>query len=321
MWDRIRKKIASWQNPPASTDELILDRHRVYIFPNRAGFVYAALLLAIFITSINYNLNLGFALVFVLVSCGWLGINFTFRNMSGMGLIAGAGQAVFAGDTARFSVVLNNYGDRPRHAIHVGFSKDTLQPVDIAAHSNTTITLDTPARQRGRMACPRVRIQSTFPIGLLTAWSYWTTARTVLVYPRPEPAPPPLPYSADGQAGLRATAGIDEFSGVRNYQAGDPLKHLAWRQIARQSTDDHQVLLTKHFEGGTQQHCVLDFDDLPAQLGLEQKLSRLCAWLLEAEARHVRYAFRIGSVRYPVNAGEEHLYACLGVLATFGEAP
>lgn len=317
MWKRTREKIAAWQNPPASSNELILDRHRVYIFPNRIGLVYAILLLAIFITSVNYNLNLGFALDFVLVSCGWFGVNFTYRNLSGLGLNATTSQPVFVGELAHFALLLNNRARYVRYALYAGFSNTTMQAIDITAASTASISLSAKAERRGWMACPRIRIQTTFPYGLLTAWSYWNTTQTVLVYPQPESNPPPLPFHEEGRSGSFMSVGSDEFSGVRNYQIGDPLKLLAWRQMARQSTDDHQVLLSKHFEGGLQQVCTLDFDALSNNLGLEQKISRLCAWLLTAEAQHISYAFKLGGLQYRRNSGEDHLNACLLALALY----
>jgi len=317
MWTSIKQKIIFWQNPAPSSHELILDRKRIYIIPNKSGLMYAVVLLAIFITSINYGLNLGYALNFVLISCGWLGINFTYRNLSGIGLSAAPSHAVYLGELAHFSLLLNNRSRHARYALHIGFTKPAMQPLDIPELSTCQLTLATATEQRGWMPCPRIRVQTTFPYGLLTAWSYWKTTQQVLVYPKPESNPPPLPYSASGGSGTQLTAGSDDFSGVRNYQLGDPLKQLAWRQMARQSTADNEVLLSKHFEGGQQKVCALNFAELPASLGLEQKLARLCAWVLMAEREHINYALVLGPVHYPPGSGEDHQQTCLTALALF----
>jgi len=317
MWERTKQKIAQWQNPAASSHELILNRHRIYIIPNKTGLVYTLILITIFITSINYNLNLGYGLNFLLISCGWLGINFTYRNLAGIGLSATASTAVYAGELAHFSVQLNNRAKFARYALMIGFDKPAMQTVDIVQLSTHNLTLATPANRRGWMPCPRIRIQTSFPFGLLTAWSYWKTAQQILVFPQPETNPPPLPLVAAGNTGTDLTQGSDEFSGVRNYQMGDPLKLLAWRQMARLSSPDNQILLSKHFEGGQQKICVLDFATLPTQLNLEQKLSRLCAWLLAAEREQVSYAFRLGANQYGPNSGEDHQLSCLTALAVY----
>ncbi|PRC92542.1 DUF58 domain-containing protein [Solimicrobium silvestre] len=318
MLDNIQRKIIFWQHPAASSKELILDRQRVYILPSKAGLIYGLMLLSIFITAINYGLNLGYALDFILISCAWLGILLTFRNLAGLGLDASGSPAVFSGELAHFSVHLNNHSKRARYAIAIGFDKSSMQMVDIPEHSSHSMTLATQTTQRGWMPCPRIRLQTSFPFGLLNAWSYWKTTQKILVYPAPELNPPPLPYAAMSASGHELTAGQDEFSGVRNYQVGDSLKQLAWRQMARQSAGGNEVLLSKHFEGGLKKICVLDFDDLPLQFGAEQKLSRLCAWLLKAEQEQVSYAFKLGAEQFALNSGEDHQRCCLTALALFG---
>jgi uncharacterized protein (DUF58 family) len=318
MFRKFRQKIAFWQNPATSNQELILNRHRVYIFPNWTGIVYVGLLLAIFIASINYNLNLGHALNFILISCGWLGINLTFRNLSGTALSASPCAPVYLGELAHFPVHLTNRTKRDRYALQIGLKGAVMQVVDIAKFSSTSLTLASPTSQRGWMPCPRIQVQTVFPFGLLRAWSYWKTAQQVLVYPAPEINPPPLPYVASGISGTQQSIGSDDFAGVRNYRMGDSLKLLAWRQMARQSAVGNEVLISKNFEGGQQKICLLDFSELPAQLSTEQKLSRLCAWVLTAEREQVRYGFKLGQINYAQNSGEAHQLACLTALALFG---
>ncbi len=319
MFEKIKKKVFFWQNPTATDQELILNRHRIYIMPNRSGLVYALILLTIFITSINYNLNLGYALDFILISCGWLGIHLTYRNLSGIGLLASPGQAVFSGELAHLPVHLNNPTARDRYAIFIGFAPHAMQAIDLPGFCNVATTLAITAQQRGWMSCPKIRVHTTFPYGLLTAWSYWKTTQKMLVFPKPEPYPPPLPYLGGDASGTELFTGNDEFSGIRNYRSGDSLKQLAWRQMARQSAAGNDALLSKHFEGGQQKIGSVDMSLLPLHYGLEQKLSCLCAWVLMAEKEHIRYAFSLGPVHYPENSGEDHQRACLTALALYGQ--
>ena len=48
--------------------EVLLDRRRVYILPTRAGILFAAAMLMMLIGSINYMLQLGFLLTFLVTS-------------------------------------------------------------------------------------------------------------------------------------------------------------------------------------------------------------------------------------------------------------
>ena len=319
-WSQIKSRLIFWQNPAISTEELILDRRRVYIIPSKVGFSYVILLIMIFTAAINFNLNLGYALTFLLATVAIIDMLQTFRNLAGLGLLASPPQPVHFGEVAQWTVHLANRDAQARHAIAIGFSTHLMQMTDVDAASNGSFTLSHTPLRRGWHRCPRIRLQTSFPMGLFSAWAYWQTSQHVLVYPQPEPLAPELPYaSVDGGKAL-SRAGQDEFTGVRNYQPGDPPKNLAWRQMARQSGGANDVLLSKHFSGGQEETCILDYSMLPHTMTTEQKLSRLCAWILTAEQQGHRYELKLGAQRFASAAGEQHQRACLAALALFSSA-
>jgi hypothetical protein len=53
----------------------------------------------------------------------------------------------------------------------------------------------------------------------------------------------------------------------------------------------------------------------------ESKLSRMTRWVIEAEARGMAYAFRLGAVSLPASHGPAHREACLRALAFYGVTP
>lgn len=204
------------------------------------------------------------------------------------------------------------HSSRPDSAPH-----HPAQACDIAANGRTTLVLSTPARQRGYLQAPRIRLQAHFPLGLLRTWAYWRPAMQVLVYPWPEPDAPPLPHTGTQRANGRGNAGQDDFAGVRHYQPGDAQKHLAWRQIARLDPELGGQLVSKQFEGGGDSDLLLDFASLPASMPLEARLSRMTRWVLEAERLGAPYAFRLGALAFDSASGEAHLHACLQALALY----
>ena len=58
-----------------------LTQRNVYVLPSRAGMLYAAILLAMLIASINYALSLGFMLTFLLGAIAVVAMLHTFRNL------------------------------------------------------------------------------------------------------------------------------------------------------------------------------------------------------------------------------------------------
>lgn len=317
----LRKRASKWlfRLRDSEPGEVFLHQRRVFIMPSHPGLGFCVMLLALFIGSVNYNLSLGFGLTFLIAACAVIDMYLTFRNLAHLYLAPGRVAPVFAGEEARFELHLINRRRHDRYALWIDFVGEGLLEVihhaDVAARSTTTVTLSAPARERGWMRAPRVRLQTRFPLGLLRAWSYWQPDARVLVYPRPEEAAPPLPVAGSERSDGDGLVGEDDFAGIRGYQAGDSLKRLAWRQIARLDPELGGNLVTKHFEGGAASEVAIDMSQLPPQLDTELKLSRMTRWVIEAEARGLPYSFHAGSTRLAAGMGPAHREACLRALA------
>ncbi|MFC5462445.1 DUF58 domain-containing protein [Massilia niabensis] len=322
--DWLRRRSLGWRRSAArDKGELFLGQRRIYILPTGPGMGFGALLLVLLIGSINYNLGLGFALTFLALSCALVDMVLTWRNLAHLRLKPVRAAPVFAGQEASFELQLVNTTARERWAvwIDVASAGEARHVVDVAALGSTTVRLALPTETRGWLEAPRLTLSTRFPLGLFRAWSYWRPDLSTLVYPFPEEGAPPLPHGADGSADGAGGAGADDFAGVRPYRPGDPLRRLAWRQIARLDPADGGQLATKHFEGGARDELLLDLTSLPPHLDLELRLSRMTRWVLDAEGRALPYAFRLGgdeNANYPAASGAAHAAACLRALALYG---
>ena len=128
---------------------------------------------------------------------------------------------------------------------------------------------------------PPLTAETRFPLGTFRVWTVWRPAAQVLVYPAPEPLPaaPAARRAArrrrrDGAA-CRAAG---EFDGVRAYRRGDPLKLVVWKKAAK--ADE---LVSRDTQQAQRHELWLDFAQAPAAWTLERKLSRLAAWVLQAD--------------------------------------
>jgi uncharacterized protein (DUF58 family) len=323
MFATVRNLADRWlfQLKDSEPGEIVLVMRRVFILPTRAGLAFVGLLLVMLIGSINYTLGLGFALTFFTGACAMADMYLTAKNLGLLRLRPGRAQPVFAGGEAQFELHVLNPGTRDRYAIWLGFQQDgePRHVVDVPARGSGVAVLALPAHERGWLAAPRVRLSTRFPLGLFNAWSYWQPDLKLLVYPQPEPNAPPLPTRGAASEDGYGTVGLDNFSGVRSYQPGDPIRQLAWRQIARVDPSLGGNLLTKQFEGGAVAELGLDFSQLPHQLDVELRLSRMAAWVLEAERRALPYSFRIAQHYFPPANGDAHQAACLRALALYGK--
>ena len=320
----VRRRADKWlfQLKGAEPGEVFLNQRRVFILPTGAGMGFGVLLVVLLIGATNYNLSLGFALVFALGGCAVVDMYLTYKNLAQLHLKPGRAQALFAGEEAQFELTIVNRTRLDRYALWVDFIQagQARYAADVMAGSDCALLLSAPSTERGWLAAPRVRLSTRFPLGLFRAWCYWQPDARALVYPFPEAGAPPLPMSGAASDDGHGHAGHDDFAGIRSYQAGDSMRHMAWRQIARLDPALGGQLVTKHFEGGAVEELVLDFDAIPVTLELELRLSRMTRWVLDAELRALPYAFRMHGHAFPASVGAAHQAACLRALALCGMA-
>lgn len=292
-------------------------QRRVYVLPTRAGVLYAMSLLVMLTGAINYNLSLGYALVFLLAGLGITAILQTFRNLAGLSLTLGLPEPVFAGDPARFPVFLHNDTPRQRTLIRLAAAGQTPVTADIPAHDTTRILLPVATTRRGWCELPRITPDTVWPLGLIRAWAYAAPAGRCLVYPHPADAVPPAPTFGDPAGGkLSSDGGDEDFAGLRRHQPSDPPHHVAWKTAARQGSET--PLQTKQFSGSATPVLWFDWKSLPPHLDTEMRLSILTRWVLDADAAGHAWGLRLPGRQLGRAHGPAHLHACLQALALHG---
>lgn len=317
-----RQRPGGWflRGRPPVQGVVTLDRRHLYILPTRGGLGFAVVLLAMLLTSLNYNISLGFALTFLLggigMACMWL----AYRNLLDLAIAADSVAPAYAGQTAVFALRVDNPAPEARIGVDVAVSAIDGVPVasvTLDSAASGTLALHVPARQRGHLALPRVTISSRFPFGLFRVWSYADLGLSALVYPAPEAGAPPLPQLAHSDAdedGSPAAGTIDDgIDQLRRYRNGDPLHRIAWKHSARTGR-----WMSRAGEPPRQPACWLDWNMLPGAMDTEARLSRLCAWVLAAgDAAEI--GLRLPGVEIPQGRGVSHRRACLEALALWPE--
>jgi uncharacterized protein (DUF58 family) len=296
-----------------------LTQRRIFILPTGLGLFYAAALLTMYLGAVNYNLGLGHALVFLLVSIGGVAMVHTFRALYQLEILPGRIEPVFAGEEARFELAVRNPAQDLRPALRFESPGAMTVDIDLAGNISTAVTLAMRADKRGWLYLPPVTLSCRYPLGIFRAWSYPRPKMRCLVYPQPvrEPLPPAQP-TARAEARGRVQ-GDEDFSGLRPRQLGDPLNHVAWKAYAR--SPDHQPLMIKQFSGGLASELWLDIGLLPGTSDLEHRLSVLTGWVISAEAQGLHYGLRLEQIKLEPDTGPRHAALCLETLALFGEKP
>ncbi len=151
-------------------------------------------------------------------------------------------------------------------------------------------------------------------MGLFRAWSYINTDQHCVVYPKPAGVFT-LPFtpieSSLGTYG--AYDGSDDFAGFRTYQPGDSIRKISWKSYARE-----QELLIKKFSGNAVNEIILKWDDVLHLSSIEERLSQLCRWIIEAEKKNVVFSLILPDKKIDTGIGLKHQHQCLESLARFG---
>jgi uncharacterized protein (DUF58 family) len=299
------------------TDTLLLTQRNVYILPTRAGWMFAFTLVVLLLASINYQLNLGYVLTFLLAGSGVVSMHLTHATLRGLTLHMKPVTPVFCGDAAVLDVVLTSPG-KARFGIGLkiaGTPESTLTWIDVPALGRAQAQVSFMPATRGRNATPTLSAETRFPLGLFRTWTIWRPAAEWLVYPQPERPPAPLPAARAVPGGPMQARSADggEVEGVRAYRRGDPMKLIAWKKAAK-ALDTGGELVSRDTSASVHQELWLDWQDC-GSLGPEERLSRLTAWTLLAHRAGADYGLRLPGVDIAPADGDAQRRDCLEALA------
>ena len=319
----MRRRVQQWflnRLPP--TDTLTLTQRNVYILPTRAGWMLAFTLLLLLVGSINYQLNLGYLLTFLLTGCAVVGMHVCHANLRGLTLHLVPPLPVHAGQAVALEVRLSNDRKKPRHGIGLGVQKDhrlteaQLAWADVPAQGSELLHVAWAPTRRGIHTLPALTAVTLFPLGTFRVWTVWRPHAKVLVYPAIEASPPPLPAGdpQPGHAGTTRAQSSGEFDGVRAYRRGDPQKTVVWKRAAQSFAAGRDDLVSRDTLSAQRQQLWLDHAQCGAH-DLETRLSRLAAWVLIAERLELDYGLRLPQQAIPPGQGTSHKTRCLEAMA------
>ena len=316
--DAVRKRFERWwQARLPLTDTTVLTQRNVYILPTGAGWMLALTLLVLLVASINFQLNLGYLLTFLLAGSAVAGMHFCHATLRGLSLHLKPPEPHFLGQGAVLQVQLASERRTPRVSIALavygsGHWAWTDVPAQGIAHVEVAFT---PAR-RGLHRVPTLTAETRYPLGTFRVWTVWRPAAEVLVYPAPEPGAPPLPPGEPraGGTGSAPTHGTGDFEGVRAYRRGDPLQLVVWKKAAQALASGSNALVSRDAQQSQRHELWLD----AAHTGLadpEARLSRLTAWVLQADRLGLNYGLRLPGREIAQDSGPAHRRNCLEALA------
>ena len=309
------RQLRAWAARRHGRDSLPIkiSRRRIYILPTRFGLMLAFVLVAMMIAGLNYNSNLGLAFAFLMVSVALVTMHHCNRNLLGLQVDVTTEVDAFAGREASFEFVLRNDSNVERRDVEI-CCMTAAGMRSVAAKSSESVPVAVPVPQRGMSRIDQFELRTRYPFGWFHAWTYVQGALTAYVAPAPAGDRTLPAVGGVGSVSRSEVRGDEDFAGLRAYEPGVPLKHMAWKVLARGGE-----AAVQSYTSLASQPEWLEWSSLEGQ-DTETRLSQLCLWVLESEAAQRVFGLRIPGKEIPPARGAAHRFACLRALAIYGIA-
>ena len=298
------------------TDTQLLTQGNIYILPTRAGWMFALTLIVLLLASVNYQLNLGYVLTFMLAGSGIVSMHVTHGTLRGLTLHMKPVAPAFANSAAVLDIVMSSPSSA-RFGIGLRLLEApaaTIAWTDVPAGGQANAHVSYVPATRGLHAVPTLSAETRFPLGLFRAWTVWRPTARLLVYPEVEADAPALPAARPVPGGAAARPSVGgEIEGVRAYRRGDPLKLIAWKKAA-QALETGAELVSRDTSSSARQELWLEWSAC-GRLDPERRLSRLAAWTLAADRADADYGLRLPGLDIPPADGDAQRLRCLEALA------
>jgi len=323
-----------------------MKREAIRLRPTGLWLVFGPVLGCMWLAAVNYSNNLVYAVLYLIGSLSFISIFHTWRNLAALRVEHVRVHSAFAGEDVELEVYVSATGKHPVYGLYFArLGEDTMlsrRPVSLTKRGGgslrlqagdscqaqmviakkqsyskwgrlVTVTPPGSGEQRGMYRFETLQVRSTYPFGLFAATFTVPVGVAYYVYPKPKGKDlwPELHPSGENSSSFIQNPG-DDFSGVRTYQPGDPLRHVDWKAFAR-----GRPLSVKQFTGGDGRELWLDAAEM-TRLPLEERLSQLALWIVNAEKEEIPYALKLGRTTLPLGLGPAQSRRALETLAVAG---
>lgn len=291
-----------------------LKQNEVLVFLYQQGFLYLVLILITFIAGINYgnNLILGFCFLISAILC--ISFYLSFKQLHGVTLQVIVDEVGKVNEAFTVKIIMQQQHATAKYLNikitdlqHHISQKNKQDETDLSKKAESvqsflfeekqqSFDLVFIPKQRGKFEIPPIQIYSTYPLGLVRAWTYIYLTEPYWIAPEAKAFTQNLQhYSNTGEPDL------DEFKELRNFKTGDSLQSISWKQAAR-----GQGLFVKQFEDLVDTHVMqIEYSKMPSA-DHEEKLSLMMELVDQCEHSQTLYSLILPHAQTENGVGEQH---------------
>ncbi|MDO6644319.1 DUF58 domain-containing protein [Acinetobacter guillouiae] len=270
-----------------------LKQNQVLVFMYQQGFLYLVLILITFIAGINYanNLILGFCFLISAILC--ISFYLSFKQLHAITLDVVVDEVGKVNEAFKVRINLQQDHATPKF---LNFKIDEQLQSFLFEEKQQSFELNFIPQQRGEFSVPPIQIYSTYPLGLVRAWTYIYLTNSYWIAPEAKSLTHQSQnYSNTGEPDL------DEFKELRTFKSGDSLQSISWKQAAR-----GQGLFVKQFDDLVDTHAMqIEYSKMPSA-DHEEKLSFMMELVDRCHQAETPYSIILPHAQTENGIGEQH---------------
>lgn len=279
-----------------------LSQKDVLIFIYQQGYLYLILILITFVAGVNYanNLILGFCFLISSVLC--ISFYLTFKQLHGLNIQVTVTEIGQVDECIELQL---HFEQSQKELRYLWIKTDHYLEKILISELKQKISISFLAQHRGQFHYPNLMIYSVYPFGLVRAWTHLYLKKSAWIAPKAEI------YHLENKQYLNSPeTDMDEFRELRDFQIGDSLHAVSWKQAAQ-----GQGLYIKVFE--LHQHepnIEIHYTHMPSTQH-EEKLSLMMGLIEQCEQMQCAYSLVLPHTELVMGRGEKHLLQAKKLLA------
>jgi uncharacterized protein (DUF58 family) len=313
-FERALSRIARWLRPPRA------------LRPTRAGWVFFVLTLGVGFAALNTGNNLLYLVLSLMLAFLVLSGVLSESALRGVHVTRRVPRELFEGRATQVVLEIENkqrrvpafavaVEDRVREGLGVQRAAGRAFALRVGAGKTEVRVYRFEASRRGPATFTSFRVSTRFPFGLFVKSLLMECPKAVLVYPAVHRAR--VPASEDSQAisgDVRATrvGPGSEVGGLRDFEAGDSARRIAWRASLRSGS-----VVVRDTERDQRREVEVRLRTRGESEGepFEQAVRRAASGVVAALESGVRVGLRTDETRMRPEAGSRHRARLLSYLA------
>lgn len=303
MQKGLKQQVSQWIAKRFQVDSVkTLLQKDVLVFIYKQGFLYLVLILITFIAGINYgnNLILGFCFLLSAILC--ISFYLTFKQLHDLKIEIVMPEV---GQVNQPSIIRLMLKQQDKTVRYLRIQSSQQEQMIFLNQVQQIIELPVLPQQRGLYEFGVIKVYSTYPLGLVRAWTYLYPKQKIWIAPKAHDW-----QKEHKNQPTSAHDSLDEFKELRAFRQGDSYQNVAWKQVAR-----GQGFFIKMFEAqANHQHLEIDYQQIPA-LGHEEKLSFMMGLVEQCEQLGDDYALILPHARLESGQGYSQLIQAKLLLA------